>query len=344
MTQAVTSNEVSSSWPTLYEIGKTILKMDLTAHHTRRGGRPNAEFISVVDDLELNMTGLIEGTYMVSPEKLAGVRVPLLERNANNHIVGFQRPHSVRHARDIARELLDGKETVPITISIFPNGHAYVTDGQHRALGAIISRVPIRVDVKQRSVAEARELFVNQRKARKLSQDQIILSGASPIEVYIQDAVTNPEHPWHELIGFGMAGGDKKFKMTPTAAVAVIGQFAFNAYTTNTTDYCTREEGFDSRRADQMARLLKAFGTKKTNELAYRSAPLRAIAAAAVSIFFRNPNVTSTDEARWMRHMATFDFAQYPYLLNKDAKQLANLLIHHWNKRLSEDRKVPVNG
>ena len=39
MTQTVISNEVSSSWPTLYEIGKTILKMDLTAHHTRRGGR-----------------------------------------------------------------------------------------------------------------------------------------------------------------------------------------------------------------------------------------------------------------------------------------------------------------
>lgn len=38
MTQTVISNEVSSSWPTLYEIGKTILKMDLTAHHTRRGG------------------------------------------------------------------------------------------------------------------------------------------------------------------------------------------------------------------------------------------------------------------------------------------------------------------
>lgn len=340
MTQVV--DGVYTSWPTLYGIGKQILDVDVTAPRNDRAGRPNSEFRSVVDGMTPEAFPTREGTFYATPEQLLSLKVPLLEQ-IDGDLVGFQRTHNNLHVRKIARGILDGKEITPITVSIFPDGNPYVTDGQHRSLGAIVSRTPVRVDVRHRTVEQANELFTNQRLSRKLSQDQVILTGTSPLELYIQDAVTSDDHPWSNLVGTGKVGDGVAYKMSPTTAALVIGFFSYNVLSSTVSRLVDREDSFDKLRADKMARLLSAFGTKQTNELAWRANPLRSIAATAVHVFLRNPNATADDERRWIRHMGTFDFGKYPHLLNKGDSELTQHLVAHWNKRLTQERKINLS-
>jgi len=332
----MTKNEISPSWPTIYELASTINYVDHNLLGRAGGGRKNANSIAM---------GLIpepfpatEGYFVVSPAQLASLRVPKIE--VGTDIKGFQRDKMNSHARKIARSLLDGIEVPPITVSIFPDGEAYIGDGQHRALAAIIADKPMEVVVKRRTVEQARKLFAAQSQARKVKRDDTLLTGDSAIELYIQDALTSDDHPWSDLV----AVNKSNTKMTPTTMATMLGSFVFNTFNQGVNYYTGKDDKeFDLKQANLLATLIRAFGVRSTNPVAFRGRTLRAIANSATYIFRRNPNSTEKDVERWQRHMPSFDFGRYPHLLNKES-ELTIELVNHWNKRLPDERKVrPYN-
>lgn len=326
--------QVSDTWPTIFELASTIKQVDLTTSRVR--GSKSAP--SVTLGLTPEPFPATEGYFQVSPEQIASLRVPKIE--VGSSIVGFQREKVNSHVRKIARAMLDGQEMPPLIVSIFPDGQAYANDGQHRALAAVVARLPLDVVVKRRSIADARKLFASQQKAKAVRSDDTLLTGNSDLEIYIQDALTAVSHPWSHLV----AVKQSRTRISPTTMAAIVGSFVYNSLTANVTDFVRRREGdFDENLAHRMAHLLDAFGSKSTNPMAFKGGTLRGVSQAAVYVFRRNPELQEGDWERWQRHMASFDFARFPHLFTKESA-MAIELVNHWNKRLSEDRKVmPYN-
>lgn len=325
-----TKNHISDQWPTIYELASQIGQVDFTRERERGiKGRPAS-----TQGLTPEPFPKREGYFNATPEQIASLRVPSIE--VNGGIRGFQREKVNAHARKIARALVSGEEMPPLIVSIFPDGNAYVDDGQHRALGAVIARKNIEVVSKRRSVEQARRLFANQGRAKRVSNNDTLLTGESAIELYIQDAITSTDHPWSDLV----AHYNSNSRMTPTSMAIMVGSFSYNSINQGVNFYVSKSaESFDEAMADKLAKLVKVFGLKTTNPLAFRARSLRAIAYAAIFIFRRNPNMRASDFERWERHMPSFQFEKYPHLLNKE-NDLAMVLVEHWNKRLSDDRKV----
>jgi hypothetical protein len=329
-----TKDQLSPSWPTIYELASSIPQVNLDLLGRPGGGRKNAQPVTA---------GLVpvpfprrEGYFEATPEQLASIRVPRTEVSSDG-IKGFQREKVNAHVRKIARALHAGEEVPPLILSIFPDGNVYVDDGQHRALAAIVARVSVEVVVKQRTVAQARKLFASQGQAKNVRKDDTLLTGDSALELYIQDALTSDDHPWSPLV---TANRSTTSRMTPTTMAQMVGSFVFNTFNQGANYYTTRDDkDFDSRLADLLAELTQVFGTPHTNPLAFRGRTLRALAYAATHVFRRNQNSRPDDVGRWKRHMPQFDFGKYPHLLSRES-EMALMLVEHWNKRLPEDRRV----
>jgi hypothetical protein len=332
-----------ADWPTVYDLSSDIRNINLEAPAGKSSIKRKKPG-HVTDGLTPEPFPMKEGYYVVTPEQVASLEVPVISIG-EDRVQGFQRDarDSKVHARNVARALIEGREFPPINVSIVKdeNGvdHALVTDGSHRSVGSIIARVPIEVVVKRRTFEQAKVMFTDQRKQRKIKSDQTILTGDSPLEHYIQDALTSDDHPWSDMISPHLAGGDKR-RMTPITAAQCIGAYTFDSMNSSLAFYTkASEQGFDLSKPDELVELIQAFGNKTTNPLAFRSRSLKAITYAAVYIFQRNPNTREGDRARWKEHMPKFAFEDYPHLLDKH-HQLAQALIEHWNRRLPRNRKV----
>lgn len=326
-------DQISAEWPTIFELAAQIPQMDLSRARSNVVGRP-----PVTQGLAPEPFPIKEGYWNATPEQIASLRVPRIE--VNGDIKGFQRERVTAHARKIARAMLEGKEMPPMLISIFPDGKAYANEGQHRALGAIIARKNVEVVVKRRTVEQARDLFTNQSKARKVSHNDTLLTGNSPIELYIQDAVTTSDHPWSNLV----SPYASRTKMSVTAMATMAGAYGYNTIhqsVTRFTSLTDKDEPLDIANANKLATLLACFGDKATNPLAFRTRSLRAITFAALYIVRRNPHWKAKDYERWVRHMPTFDWARYSHMLNREGA-LMMALVEHWNKRLPEDKRVKI--
>jgi hypothetical protein len=340
--EKLTKVEIEESWPTVYDVASSIRKIDLDNPNKNRVRAVNA--VAVTGGLKPEAFPLEEGYFKATPEQLASLLVPVTVIGEVVH--GFQRDarDSKSHARKIAKEMIKGVEMPPITVTIMPdlNGNdcAAVSDGQHRAVASIIARVPVEVNVKRRSLKEAGEFFSNQSKSKPIKREQTILTGSSELEEYIQDAVTSDDHPWSDLISRTIGGGDKR-RMTVNTAALLIGGYVYNSLAGTLHYYTTNNEKFDKAKADELAGFIKAFGTKTTNPLAFRSSSLKGITNAAICVFQRNSAVQQGDKARWDSHMPKFLFEDYSHILNRH-KLLAQALVDHWNKRLPEDRKVTI--
>jgi hypothetical protein len=327
---ASATSDLSTNWPTIYQLASQIQETDLT----RARGTGNRFAKPITDGLTPEPFPVVEGYRTVTPEQLATLRVPVIE--VGNEIKGFQREKVNGHVRKIARALIEGEEMPPLIISIFPDGNAYVDDGQHRALAGIMARKPLEVVVKHRTVDQARKLFAAQGRAKSLRSDDTLLTGDSPLELYIQDALTSDTHPWSGLV---TPSRSTTHRMTPTTMAVVVGAFVYNALSNSVISYTRRTEEFDEKLGAQLADMVKAFGNQTTNPLAFKGRTLRAVSYAAVHIFRRNPNARPGDLERWKSHMPKFDFGKFPHLLGKET-EMALMMVEHWNKRLPEDRRV----
>lgn len=327
-------DQISPNWPTIFELASTIQAIDLHAPSNRRRGGPNRR--SVTHGLTPVPFPFKEGYFVVKPEEIASLIVPKVE--VGEEIRGFQRDKVNAHARKIGKAMLDGKEMPPILCSIFPDieDRVFLDEGQHRCLGAVIVRLPLEVIVKRRTVEQARELFANQSRAKRLKNDNTLLTGNSPVELYLQDALTTDRHPWSPLVSVHPSAT----KMTPTSMVLCVGPFVHDTMILSVNFHTSQEaKKFDDKLADQLARLIQAFGNRTTNPLAFRAKSLRAISFAAIYIFRRNEHAQKKDEERWMRHMPQFDFSRYAHILNRE-QELSLALVDHWNKRLPGGRRV----
>lgn len=335
--RSYTKDAISDQWPTIYELASSINTVHIDRLGRWGGGRKNAP--PVTQGLVPEPFPVREGYFQATPEQIASLRVPIIE--VSDEVRGFQREKITQHVRKIAAALRDGEEMPPLILSIFPNDQVYVDDGQHRALAALVVRMPLDVVVKRRTVEQARKLFAAQGKARNLRTDDVLLTGDSPLEEYIQDALTTDSHPWAHLVA---THGSSTSKMSPTTMANMVGAFVYNALNQGVRHYTSRpEDEFDRRKADLLAELIDVFGNRSTNPLAFRGRTLRAVAYAATYIFQRNPNSKPEDVERWKRHMPTFDFAKYPHLLTKES-DMSLALVEYWNKRLPEERRIkPYN-
>lgn len=334
----------SQQYPTVFDIASDIRVVDLDTRE--RGGSREARTKVVTDGLKPKPFPMTEGYYEATPEQLASLKVPVI--TVGDQITGFQRDarDSKSHARDMAKAMRDGKEFPPIIVSLTINSvtgeqEAIVSDGQHRSVASIIARKPCEVVVKQREETSAKNMFSDQTKSKRIRHDHTLLRGDSPLEHYIQDALTSDDHPWSDMISATGGSSDRR-RMSPVTAAGMIGAYVFDSMSASVNNYIKRSnDSFDVEKANELAELIKAFGNKMTNPDAFRSRSLKSTTYAAVYIFQRNPAIKDTDRKRWMEWMPRFSFKEHAHLWNND-QQLAQALVAHWNKRLPAERKVEV--
>lgn len=321
-----------SIYPTLHEILRPVKPLGGSG-----GSKKNP--VSTIDGLAMEKIPNREGLITLTPGQLASIRVPV-QRMEDDQIRGYQRHLTILKARRFARFLVQTPNYIKVLpvaeVSIDGNGNAFWTDGQHRGAGAIIARKSLRVVITKRTEAEARKLFSLQAEGTKPPRNVLIFDGDGPFEEYVQDAVTDPNHPWHGLITTAH-NGSSKTKMSATAALAMLRCYV--ARTSHISGVITdaENEKFEKRIADEMAMLVATFGTKATNPLAFTSLSLRAIAETARKVFRENEPIES-DRERWVRHMSKFNFGLFQHL--RSYSELAERLRTHWNKHLADDRKI----
>jgi hypothetical protein len=310
---------------TVYEIGKTIQRSV--------DGRVNKNSPSIVEGIKPAKKTLDEGSYTLEPKHILTLLVPT-QKVENGKIHGFQREAKKPHIRKIATAMGAGKKMPVIEVGLYKNG-AWLVDGQQRALAAIIANVPVDVFARKLTAEEMHDLFADQQKQLKINPSTLVLSASDDFSEYVQDAVTDNSHPWNSLVTYALYS---ESKMTPKQMFDSVSGYVTNTIgahiARNIEDYT-----FDKDRADELAKLFSAFGNKKTNPLAYRPVGIKAITYAATIIVRRNES-KKQDIERWGTWMPKFPFEQY--LSIRKSKELASMMIRHWNKRLSKENRIKV--
>lgn len=310
--------------PTLYEIAKEIQVTD-------ERGKVNPRSEPITKGLTPSKAMPKPGYNILLPEQIAALEVPQLTYNGK--IEGYQRGAFVRHARNIGKAIQRGEEMPPLAVSLW-NNSAVLSDGQHRGIGAIIARKPLPAVVKHRSDTEQAKLFANQRQAKPVSPDTIVLAQHGLFAEYVQDAVTSADHSWASIVGFQRSGT----KIGPSQMLHLIQGYVGGAVRAQGRELLG-DDRFNRDAADRLAELLLVFGTRKDNPLAWKPKALRATTNAAVRIL-RRTGERPVDVERWKRHMPTFPFAKFAHI--GTAPELSKELVRHWNKRLHESRQVSI--
>jgi len=316
----------------IYEIGKSVLKVNAA-------GKANKNSPSIVKGLKPKQPPMTEGYHILSPEQLASLLVPKQELTDKGTISGFQREIARPHIRKISADLLNGDPTPVLELSLYRNA-LWAVDGQHRALGAIDAGVPIPVVIRKLDAGQMRKLFASQYKARKINASTLILSADDAFSEYVQDAVTasSPQdNPWYGMVA---AKTSSTSRLTPSQVHEFVLKYVSSTVGQH-SQQLVRTHKFEREFANEGAELIKAFGTKRSNPLAFRPAAVRALAYAAIFIIRRRGSKAS-DIKRWKTHMATFPWHEYAAVTK--SKDLAVHLIRHWNKRLLAENKVPLPG
>lgn len=294
---------------------------------------PNGDAGTVADGYTPKRPHGGEGLRQFTPEELCSLIVPVV--SVNGSVRGYQRPFRRQHARKIAVALLEGKRIPEITVAVDGNGVMSVVDGQHRAVAAVIAGTPIEGIVRRMNKEEQRQLFADQRKAASVDRNVLILAGTGPYERYIQDAVSNNDHPWSQIVS---STHGSKTRISPYSMMRLLGFYVGNAGSQQITR--AAEARWDEALADEMAPLVSCFGNKQSNPPAFRASALHGIGAASMYVFRRNDHVQSGDHERWIEHMPKFPWERWMHI--RLGHDFTFQLVAHWNKRLSEVRRVRV--
>lgn len=318
---------------TIYDICKTIPTLNSSGkfdvHKLNKGG----EVASVADAITPSRPLYAEGLHEFTPAQLCALRVPVV--TVNGRVRGYQREFDRNHARRIAVALRRGRHIPEITVAVDGNGVMFVVDGQHRAVAAAIVAKPIMGLVKHLSAAEQAQLFADQRKAKVVDRNTLILAGDGPYERYIQAAVSRDDHPWSKITS---ANSSSKTRISPFAMLGLLTRFVGNSGGLTMNDAIVSR--WDEDLADELAPLIACFGDKKINPEPFQAMPLRSIGTTAMYVFRRNPAVQLSDRQRWIVHMPKFPWSRYGWV--REGYRMTGELIAHWNKRLHESRRVDL--
>ncbi len=320
---SVTIEEICQDIPILnpetgkFEVGKA-----------RRG----EQIPSIIEGMRPKKPPKREGLHHFTPEELLSLRVPLVTHNGK--VLGYQRPFERDHARKVGVAMLEGRRFPEMQISIDGHGVMNCTDGQHRAVGGVISRLGFDGIVKRLTKEEQSQLFGDQRRARPVDRNVLILAAKGPYEEYIRAALETKGHPWSTIVS--MKGS--KTRITPYQMLRLLLFYVGNA--ANNTPSRPQIERWNSEAADELAPLISCFGDKQTNPLAFETTALQAIGETAMHVFQRNSQVQAGDFDRWMAHMPKFPWERFRFLRTRT--DYVGYLVQHWNKRLHESRKVKL--
>lgn len=319
---------------TIQEICESIPQLDEGGRFTSAQAQVRGERVpTVVDGLKAKRPPVTEGLHTFTPAELLTLRVPKLE--VNHAIHGYQRDDDRRHARRIAKSMLEGRRIPEIKVAVDGKGVLWVVDGQHRSMGAVIAGKPLRAVVERLSKEEQAQLFADQRRAKPVDRNVLILAGNGPYERYIQTACTDNRHPWTEIVS---ANPRSNTRISPYSALGLLTSYVGNAVGTRITS--SMVERWDESLADELAPLIQCFGNKQTNPPAFRAAALNGIGQTAMHVFRRNEHAQSGDHERWVVHMAKFPWERYMHV--RTAADFNFHLVQHWNKRLNQSRKVQI--
>lgn len=318
--------------PTIKEICDVVYQTDAAGRVPIR-----ATPVPVTKGLAIRDAPKKQGLVQITPEQALSI---IVERvTVNGSIDGYQRVQDITHARRIAAALRRGEDLAEVSLALDGNA-VYADDGAHRLIACVIARKPIWATIRRRSSEQRAARFASQQKARRVGADVLALSSSTAIHRYVQDAVVarknGLEHPWVPLVG----AKNTSAVMGPHLAVSALANYSLAVRGNNLLqrlDEQRIDEAFKPAQGEELARLFLTFGTKSTNPLAFRPAAVRAVADAAVTVIARQ-GWKKQDVDRWTRHMASFDWAGYAWV--RSSRELASVLIRHWNKRLSEDKRV----
>lgn len=286
----------------------------------------------VTDGLRPRKAPPQEGLHTFTPEELLTLHVQTVTVNGN--VTGYQRDADARHARKVARAMLDGKPMPEIQVAVDGKGRMSIVDGQHRALAGVIARLPVTGIVKRMDKQTQAELFFGQRSAKTVDPNVLVLAGTSSYARYVQDALEGNRHPWNSIVS---ANRQSKTRISPYAMFQLIIRYVANTDTGGAKLSPQVEEKWDRGLADELAPLIACFGNKQTNPLAFRPFAVQAIGATAMWVFRRSPSHPDDCE-RWQRHMPTFAWDEWLHI--RTQRFMVGHLIDHWNKRLSAERRV----
>jgi hypothetical protein len=330
-----------NNMPTIHDVASKIQRRD-----RKRGSRVRKSDPVITLGLKPIPFKNEIGYRIIPPEELASLRIPRARLTANK-IEGYQRAISIPHVFELAWAWEDGKEMPNLQISLDEFGNAYATDGQHRALAAIVRRQPLEAIVKQRTFQQQKNMFEGQTFAKKLSKDHMVLTGNDAMALYVQDALTNSRNPWYDMVS------EKKnpHRISPAAMHRLVTMFGCNeagAVTAQRAELVQRK--FDPNAADYMAELIRVFGEgsdgsfdKASNPVPYTAKNLNVMGQACLQIFIRASEYTEVhpgpDKERWRRHMTGFNWTSLQPLEQKQATQA---LLDFWNKKMTS-RKIHYN-
>jgi hypothetical protein len=195
--------------------------------------------------------------------------------------------------------------------------------------------MPLDVYARKLTAEEMHDLFADQQKQLKINPPTLVLSASDDFSEYVQDAVTSSTNPWSKLVTHALSS---ESRITPKQMFDSVSGYVTNTIHShvarNIEDYT-----FDKERADELAKLFSAFGTKKTHPLAFRPIGIKAIAYSATVIIRRNGSKPA-DIQRWANWMPKFPFEEYMGI--RKSRELAAMMIRHWNKRLSKEKRIAI--
>lgn len=319
---------MSTTTTTIQDLASAI-HVDMGRGANLKGDRPR-----VTDGLKAQRPPKTEGLHTFTPEELLTLYVDQVAVNGSVH--GYQRETDIPHARKVARAMLEGKPMPLLHIAMDGKGRMSIVDGQHRAIAAVIARVPIEGVIKRMDKADQKELFFGQRNAKKVDPNILTLAGTNPYARYVQEVFENPSHPWNGLVS---ANKWSKTRMAPYAMFQLLIRYVGNVETGAARISPVVEERWDRGLADELAPLIAVFGNKQTHPLAWRPFALQAIGSSAMWVFRRHPEHAG-DRERWAAHMPAFPFELWMH--TRTQRLMTGHLVDHWNKRLQGSRRVYI--
>lgn len=321
--------------PTVFDLTKDIYAVDdgqrgkaRIALMLRQGVTPPY----VVDGLKMRRAPAQEGLHTFTPEELLSLYVQQID--VNGRVVGYQRDLDIRHARRVALALRAGKPMPVIHVALDGKGRMSIVDGQHRAAGAVIARLPIDGVIRRMNQAEQAELFFGQRSAKTVDPNVLVLAGTDPFSRYVQEALEDSRHAWSRIVS---SNRKSKTRITPFAMFQLVLRYVANAETGGARVTSLHVERWDRGLADELALLISCFGNKQTHPLAFRPSTIQAIGAAA-RVVMRREERHPDDHERWQKHMPLFPFDQWLHI--RTQRLMTEHLLDHWNKRLTGKRRV----
>lgn len=287
----------------------------------------------VLAGLDSKRPPITEGLHTFLPEELLTLYVAQVQ--LNGRIVGYQRELDETHARRIARWLGEDKPVPMLDVALEGDGRMFIVDGQHRAVGAVMARRSVQGVVRRLNKEKQAELFFSQRKAKTIDPNILVLAGTTPFDRYIQEAIYDRKNSWHGIVS---ASRKAKRKIGPYAMFQLIVRYVANAEGQGTSRLIATEDKWDRALADELAPLIACFGDKQSNPLAFRPIALNAIGSTAMWVFRRNSGTLPDDHTRWVSQMPQFPFDRWLQL--RTQRELVDVLLGHWNRRLTGSRKV----